>query len=203
MSQADEQDLLEQCRQGSPGGREKFVRRYGALVRWAIQKTLSESPVSSLDADDLFQDTFIKIFSPGVLEGVRDSGAIKSWLVLLACRTTLDAIRVLSRRLKREAPLGIDGADEFFELQMDPAAVVAEGALDQLTRQEAEAAVTSLIDRLTERERAIVRFYYMSRMTHTKIGEVMGLPKDTVATILRRCRENLRIALERRGHGPK
>lgn len=192
-----DRDLLEACRGGSPGARDRFARRFGGLVHWAVRKTLGESPSARVEIADVFQDAFRKMFEPGALDAVRDAEALKSWIVVVACRAALDAGRRGSRRRGHEIPLETTiGEGLAVEDRPDPADGPAQRALDA----EKSRLVREVLDTLPPRERACVRFHYLEGWTHARIGELLGLSENTVATIIRRCRDGLRKALEKRGY---
>ena len=192
--ESPERDLLEAIRQGSAPAREQFVRRYAGLVRWAVTKTLNEGPVSSVEADDVFQEVFRKFFEPGALDALRDPLAIKTWIVVAACRTALDARRVGGRRGARETTL-----EELLPHDAEKMAAPSAPGTDLMEREKSDL-IRALLDRLPPRERACLRFCYEEGLTHSRIAEILGLPEATVSTIIRRTRDSLREALKHRGY---
>lgn len=199
----EDPELLEGCRRGSAPAREAFVRRYAGLVQWAVRKTLGGESCG-VEAADVFQEVFRKVFEPGALESLRDAQAVKGWLVVVSCRAALDAGRSAARRFSRESPLealDVHSADEFADAAAGPGGAEpgvnpAQAVIDQ----EKKRIVREAIELLGPRERACVRYHYEEGWTHARIGELLGLSKDAVSAILHRCRERLRGLLEEGGY---
>lgn len=189
-------ELLEACRRGSAEARERFVRRFGGLVRWSVQKTLGEKPSVPAEPDDVFQEVFRRLFEPGGLDGVRDPQVFKTWLVVVACRAALDALKRAGRSRQTHVPLDEAEPGQEGWLAADPSTDPAE----QMLEREKLRLVEETVNALPPRDRACVRYHYLEGWSLEKIGSIMGLPKGTVATVVRRARQSLRRAFERHGY---
>lgn len=120
----------------------EFVRASQGDV-WRLHAHL----VGREEADDLTQDTYIRVF--GALPRFRGESSARTWLLTIARRTAIDAIRTLSRR--RALPLR-RGRDE-----PDPAGrIAAELLLDGLDADRREAFVLTQVVGLSYADAALV-----------------------------------------------
>src|SRR5918998_1098684 len=105
-------ELVGRCRTGDERAWAELVERYSRYV-YAI--SVRGFRLSPHDADDVFQDTFARIYDR--LDALRDDEAFRPWLAQLTRRLFLDRIRENSRT---------QGLDEVAELD------VAADALERL-----------------------------------------------------------------------
>lgn len=148
---------------------------------------------SRQEADDLYQDTFLKAME---LEGKLDlSNNPKSYLLSVALRIWKNRKRKYARR-NRIAPL--QSIMEEKDLDAD-AALRGETELspeEQILNREERMAVRQAVDRLPDRMRATVLLYYMEDMPVKEVAAVMRIPAGTVLSRLHQARKILRKELE-------
>lgn len=190
--------LLDACLRGEPGAWEEFVRRYSRLVYWSINRTLDRSRFAGRTdlAADLFQDSFRKIFDRKEMLRLDDPAGVKKFLVVLAANLTLDRLKALSREEGRS--VFIDAAEEgapAFESLESPGA----GPADMAHAREKEAVVAGVLETLSPKERACLEMSVFDGRSHREIGLVLGLPQDTVSSLVRRTKEKVRQKLVEKG----
>jgi RNA polymerase sigma-70 factor (ECF subfamily) len=143
--------------------------RFVYQVAWTVLR-------NAHDAEDVVQETFLKLYRTGSWERIADE---RAFLARTAWR--LAVARTRGRRPEAAAP-------EACDTSADPERSAI--AADMHT------VVQRLIDELPEDLRMPLAFSAISEMTSSAIGEVMGIPEGTVRTRIMRAREILRRKLE-------
>lgn len=142
--------------------------RFVFQVAWAVLR-------NAQDAEDVAQETFLKLYRTGSWERIEDERAFLA-------RT---AWRLAVRRIRgHRAPEAID---ERLDLAADPErSAIASNMND---------AVQRLIDALPEEMRVPLALSSVDELTSREIAVVMGIPEGTVRTRIMRAREILRSKL--------
>ena len=129
-------------------------------------------------AEDAVQETFIKAFR--ALDTFRGDCSEKTWLTRIAINTCRDMRRgSWFRHIDRKASL---------EMLPEAAVQPAEEKLD----------LTIAVMNLPTKCREAIMLYYYQDMDTAEIGAVLGIAHSSVSNRLRRGRDLLRKALERR-----
>lgn len=185
-------ELIQGCLDRRPGYWDVFVERYGRLIRWALMRTLERAGAAMADrlSADVFQEVFRRILQNDELLRLRRTESLKTYLVVLATRTALDALRSSIRSERRSTE--ISGADEEHPI---PAPDPSMGLLEQ----ERAAVLRSLLGALPYRERTCLELHFVHERTHREIALILGIPQDTVSTVIRRTRERLEQLLRKKG----
>ena len=66
-------------------------------------------------------------------------------------------------------------------------------------RRERDAAIYEVLRRLPRRERRCVELHYLGGKTHRQIAKSLHVPQDTVSTIIRRSRKELKAKFIKKG----
>ena len=155
-----------------------------ARIRWIVDehselvtRTLRNAGVPRADLDDEVQRTFI--IAARRLDDMQ-LGAERAFLCQVALNLAWHARRSLARR--REVPS--DQMPEPIETRATP-----EELIDRMQiRQHLDA----IVDRLDESLRAVFKLFVIDEMNLAEIAQLLGVPRGTVASRLRRAREQLR-----------
>ena len=91
---------------------------------------------------------------------------------------------------------------ETLEAEEGGAGVEPRGPAAAAASAERERILGEVFSQLPPRERECFELHYLDGLTHRQIGERLGLPQDTVSTVLRRTKERLREILRQRGLEP-
>jgi RNA polymerase sigma-70 factor (ECF subfamily) len=120
------------------------------------------------DAEDLVQDTFLKIWRNGsAFEPVR--GSLETWILLSARSLAIDLLRhrsVEARKLSSQAPVS-EASDE--------AGPEHHAEVADLVRR-AGAAMADL----SHRQRSVLELQYLGERSTKEVAEVLGIPRGTV-----------------------
>jgi len=120
------------------------------------------------DAEDLVQDTFLKIWRTGsAFDPVR--GPLEAWILLSARSLAIDLLRhrsVAARKLS-SPPKVSEASDE--------AGPEWHAVVGDLFQRASEA-----MARLPQRQRSVLELTYLGQLSTKEAAEVMGIPRGTV-----------------------
>jgi len=142
------------------------------------------------DAEDVVQETFLRVHRSGELPNVRE---VRPWLARIAWRVALDRVHP-----RQEVALGPMMEAGF------QAHAKETGAEQLLVEQEQVELLHRLIVTLPEELRHALVLSTVEEMNSVEIGKVLGIPETTVRTRLFRARQILKEKLAawmEGGHG--
>lgn len=151
---------------------ELLVRRYQSPLRNFLRRL---TRADSERADDLAQDTFLKVYTS--IDTYKGQASFSTWLYRIAYNTFLND--------QRRQVVGA----EFDEAQHAPVADTAPAAGD-------EADVDVALRQLSARQRAIFDLHYKKGMTHQEVSSALEVPLGTVKSDLTRGRDRLKEILK-------
>lgn len=169
-------DLVQMYGEGDSDAFDALFDRHHAAVYNFARMMLGRAD----GADDVLQDVFLAVARAA--RAYQPRGRFRAWLLRLTRNHCLN--RLQSERLRRR--------------------VLAEGSLDiaeapsgepsppeQLDRDERLARLRVLIAELPERQREAIVLYAFEQMSYQEIGDVLGMPINTVKTLIHRARAAL------------
>jgi RNA polymerase sigma-70 factor (ECF subfamily) len=183
---ADDADTLRKCREGDEQAYREIVERYQRQVYSLAMRMVR----SAEDAEDLTQDTFVRMFK--AIDRYDSNRPFAAWLMTIATRLSIDHIR---RRKVRPLPLVREEAGTHEEQTID---VEDPGLLpDEIaSHREEEQQTQSLIDSLPPHYRIVVLLRHQQDLSYEEIAESLDLPIGTVKARIHRARALLRQRLE-------
>ena len=147
-----------------------------------VWRSLRRLGVREADVDDAAQKVFMTLSRKLVDVSV---GGEKAFLFAIATRIAANERRSAMR--KREAPIedmGVDGpADDSMHRELE--------------RRDARAMLDMALDSLTPELREVFVLFELEELTGAEVAEVVGIPSGTVASRLRRAREEVTLVLKR------
>ncbi len=184
-----DEELVNGCLAGNKKSWDIFVERYAKLIYWSIRKTLNASAFSKRAhwVDEIFQEVFEKFLENNILASLENVKSLKGFICITACHLTLDKIKAASRREIKSVSIE---AGVLLE-SLDPAS--------QALSKEKETLVENALGGLSEKERFCIELHYLEGRTHNEISGILGLPQDTVSTIIRRSKEKMKKSFEEKG----
>ena len=185
MQGVEHSDLIERCINKDRAAWDEFVERYCRLVFWAIGEKLKRlcGQCAETDAEDIFQEIFVSLWSKDKLKTVRNRKNIKPWLVMVAGNATLDYLR----RKKPAVPV-----------QQNIPSRVTTNPRYLAQQKELRLLIERVLDALPARETLLFKLSYLQGMTHREISEMLNIPLNTVSTVIKRARD--KIASKIRGN---
>jgi len=178
-------ELVQQCRRGDPQAWEQLIAEYRGLV-YSICLPFANSRE---DAEDLVQDTFVKIWhNLGSYDPSR--GELKSWISTVARNQRVDRFRRDSQqRHTQSLDEGWDHSDTLSlsdrlpDLNPSPADSAA-------TRQVIEM-VTRAVEQVAPEMREVVKLRFIFEMDNQEIAHRLRIPEGTVKSRTSRGRVQL------------
>lgn len=140
------------------------------------------------EADDLYQDTFLKVFEMGEKLVIRSNP--KSFLMSVALNLYRNYKRKLSVRQR------IAGAAEYEDEMVDSVVSTQRAVEDAMVSDEERGIVRQMVQKLPDKYRIPILLYYMEELSITEIVGILQMSENTVKTRLRRAKKILREKLE-------
>jgi RNA polymerase sigma-70 factor (ECF subfamily) len=176
----DDAPLLARLRAGDARAFEELVTTYQHRVFAVSLRMLS----NRAEAEEIAQETFLRAHR--ALAEFRGEARLGTWLYAIASRLCLNRLASGPRRHERSDDIALSQAP-------------AEGAdaVGALERDELAAALHEAVAALPEERRIVVVLRDLEGLSYEDIGEVLGVPLNTVRTRLHRARLDLKAKLER------
>lgn len=191
QGRAQEDELLKSCLSGSEEAWAIFVGRFAQLVRWAIKARILNSrlAIDEDEIDDIFQQTFADIWRNNRLKALKNARSLSSWLVIVSQNAAINFARKKNRLLQAQAE---ELGEHTAQTSNNPRTEAHSSQLDKT--------VEELISALPLKERRIISLELFYDLKHREIANIMGLPINTVSTIISRIKVELRDKLTERGY---
>lgn len=187
----DDLPLLRRCLQADPGGWDQFVRRFSpaleSAVRLTFLRTLSFIPET--DVENVLQDLYLRLYEDDFrrLRSFQARCPLRLWLRSLAVRHALNHLRSEGLRGRWKAP-DFDG----LPLEAPPP--------DDQDRREESLRLRELLDGLPPVSRAALKMFYFDGLPYRAISAALGVPVQTLGSIISRARHRLRELARGRSH---
>jgi RNA polymerase sigma-70 factor (ECF subfamily) len=135
------------------------------------------------DAEDLVQDTFLKVWRTGSRFDSR-RGSLDVWILLIARSLAIDLLR---RRALETRNLSSEPSRSEVSVEPGPEGYAEHRDLIQRARK--------AMDRLPSGQRSAVKLAYLGERSSTQVAELEGIPLGTVKSRIRLGLLNLRAAM--------
>ena len=175
-----DRDLIRAYREGDERAFETLLNRYQSGVFSKIVFVVRDHEV----ANDLFQDTWIKVVK--VLKSGKyvEEGKFGPWVMRIAHNAAIDHFR---RNRKKRMVRPTDEFDIFDTLAHD-----APNAMDTMVQEEVLTELRQLIPALPEEQRAVVKMRLEQQYSFKEIAEETGVSINTALGRMRYALINLR-----------
>lgn len=176
LDTASDQTLADRAADGDLRAFEVLVRRYGALMRVYATRVLG----SNDETDDVVQESFITAWQQ--LRTLEDGSAVKSWLMRIVSRKSIDRLRA------RRSHINIDDTD---------APAPESHAPHVLAEVESQTeALSRVLAALPEDQRRCWTLRELAENSYGDIAAELDLPLSTVRGLLARARKTLLREME-------
>jgi RNA polymerase sigma-70 factor (ECF subfamily) len=147
------------------------------------------------EADDLFQDTWIKVFAN--IDSFDESKSFETWLYTI----TLNCYRDKYRKAKRWLNRIIDFTDSDTKNNiLENAKSILGLPEEEYCQGEARKKVQEAVDKLDDKHRLPLVLYYFKSLSYKEIGEILGIPEGTVKSRINTAKKKLKYILEEEGY---
>lgn len=177
LESADDRTIVGRAADGDTRAFEVLVRRYAGLMRVVARNVLG----SNSDIDDVVQESFIVAWQR--LETLQDPSVVKSWLLRIVTRRSLDRLRAG----RGELPLD-DSVRAMPSTQPSPESAAMSRSF--------EAAVATALASLSEDQRRCWVLRTVAEYSYSEIASELLLPESTVRGLLARARTRMSHELE-------
>ena len=142
-------------------------------------------------ADDVFQDTFVKVIKNLRLGKYKDEGRFLSWVMRIAHNIIMDHFRKINRLPKHESKHeDLDVLDRLVEQ--------SSSIEDLMIETQIHADLSLLIDELPQTQKEVLRMRLFQEMSFKDIGEQTGVSINTALGRMRYAVLNLKKLIEER-----
>jgi len=178
--------LADRIRAGDAAAERELVERYSRGVKVILRNAGANAPA----VDDLHQETF-RIALEKIRRGdLRDAAGLSGFISSLARNLAIDHFR-RGRRSATDDPATLESVQS-----LEP------GALDRMVASEQARVVRQVLEELgTDRDREILRRFYLSSEAKEKICEELGLSSLQFNRVLYRARERYRELYKKASSG--
>jgi RNA polymerase sigma-70 factor (ECF subfamily) len=178
MNQTPELSLLQQIQAGNEEALVALHTQYANLVYSIAYRVLNDQ----MGAEEVTQDTFLRVWNKSYTYDP-DKGRFVTWLLTVARRLAIDALRLRQRREPQAGTLFMDEDPQLWE------SVLTDDGGGDLRRT-----LLSVLRELPNEQRELIELVYFYGMTHNDIAESMHIPLGTVKTRIRLGMQKLRQA---------
>ncbi len=183
LKQMSDQELVILYTGGTEAAFEELLKRHQSKVYTSIYLLVKDHYI----AEDIFQETFIKVINTLKAGRYNDEGKFLPWVIRIGHNLVIDHFR----REKR-SPLVTDseGNDIFATI-----AVFDESAEDILLRNQAHNDIRSMIQLLPEEQREVLIMRHYADLSFKEIADVTNVSINTALGRMRYALTNLRKML--------
>lgn len=177
------------CVRGVPAAINAFHRRYGTV----ISRVLSRRGADTHLADDVAQAVYesLLVAPPGLapkIASYKGTGPLRSWVATATATTLMMARRAAGRR--PEQPSESEGPlDLAITADIDPEL----SYLKDHYRPQVEDAIAQALERLSDRERTLLRLHLGQQMSIDQLGVMYGINRATAARWLAAARQSVLV----------
>jgi RNA polymerase sigma-70 factor, ECF subfamily len=171
---AETDDLVERCKTGNSAAFRELFRAHRNDVARLVQRMLGHTP----DLEDVVQEVFLQVHRS--IGDFRGQSRLSTWLY----RVTVNVV-LMHRRAARSRPVWTDAPESLVPADTQPLPD------EKLARQRRIAAFYRLLDRLSDKKRAVFVLHELEGLAPAEIGKIVEAPVLTVRTRLFYARREL------------
>jgi RNA polymerase sigma-70 factor (ECF subfamily) len=169
MPRDAEAGLMAALVQKEPEAAETLYARYASRI-YGLGLVLLKNEA---DAEDLVQDTFLKVWRTGSAFDAQ-RGSLDVWILLTARSLAIDLLRRRALEARKQS-----SEPSRFEASGEPGPEWHAEQRDLIQR------ARKAIDRLPPRQRSAVVLAYLGQRSSTEVAEIQGVPRGTVKSRIR------------------
>jgi RNA polymerase sigma-70 factor (ECF subfamily) len=189
----EEKELLEGCIARDEKAWKHFLHTYDRCIYGAILSLLGKFSIHESEvADDIFASVIEKLLVKdcAALRRFKWNSKLSTWLVSVARNKTYDYLRGLKRRPNVSLDAPIDEDSKLEDVISDD--------LDLDRDIEVRLTVGEALDMVPDKDRLILKLYYIEGMKEKEIGELVDLSVDAVSARKSRALKKLRAFVRKK-----
>lgn len=180
QQKASDNELIALYLKGDERGLEDLIYRHKSRIYTSIFLLIKDKDL----ANDLFQDTFIKVINTLRSGNYQEEGKFLPWVLRIAHNLVIDYFRK-----EKRMPMVHDTEDDsvFRSIKIDD-----ENIEDQIIRKQIHKEVRLLIDELPDDQREVVMMRHYANMSFKEIADIMDCSVNTALGRMRYALLNMR-----------
>lgn len=182
--QISDQQLIKNYRNGNEACFEMLLKRYKSKVFTTIFLIVNDRYI----AEDIFQETFIKVLKTLKSEKYTEEGKYLPWVMTIARNLSIDYFRKTSKMPKM---INSSGEDVFKNLQ-----IFDDSREEQIIQNQNEAKVRELIKLLPKEQQEVLVLRHYGDLSFKEISEITKVSINTALGRMRYALQNLRRMIE-------
>jgi RNA polymerase sigma factor (sigma-70 family) len=180
-----DQELIRNYVHGNEASLETLVKRHQRSIYTAIYMLIRDRNL----ADDIFQETFIKIIHTLKNGNYNEEGKFLPWAARVARNLCIDYIR----KMKRDVTITDTAGNDLFSYL----SIAEEPKEDAIIRHQSEQNVRDLIRLLPEEQRQVLIMRHWGNMSFKEIADATGVSINTALGRMRYALTNLRRMMDK------
>ena len=177
----NDQELVQAYIKGDPSAIEILINRHRSKVYTYILLTIKNQPL----AEDLFQETFIKVIQSLRIGKYRDNGRFLSWVIRIAHNLIIDHFR---KEKQMNAVSNDDSVVDLFNSKK-----LSDDNIEELiVNSQIKAEIRSLINELPDDQREVVLLRHYGGLSFKEIADQTDVSINTALGRMRYALINLR-----------
>ena len=185
----DDRDLVNAYINGEEKAFEALLMRHKDKIYRFIHMKVRDSAL----AQDIFQDTFIKVVNTLKAGNYNEEGKFLPWAMRIAHNLVIDFFRKNNKvRMISESTSTRDDFNIFHTLKLED-----ENIQDEITRVELETQMVDLLEHLPDSQRDILKMRIFKEMSFKDIAELEDISINTALGRMRYALINLRKLIEK------
>ncbi len=188
MEREDDVQLIRKILSGDDAAFSILVEKYQKSVHALAWRKIQDFHY----AEEIMQDTFLRAYRK--LPTLKNPEQFAGWLHVIANRLCIDWMRSQKSVMQSLEDTPVEEVEESSYTHH-----ISERRMTERTEHYHEL-VKRLLEKLPEKERAVVTLYYLDEMSTREIGRFMGMSVNTITSRLHRARKRLQTDPEFFGH---
>lgn len=184
MNNKSDQELIHAYIQGDEMGLKVLIDRYKTKIYTSIYIRVKDEFL----AEDIFQETFIKVINTLKAGRYNDEGKFLPWVIRIANNMVIDHFR---REKRAPVVVDADGYDIFESLNF-----ADEGLEGKLVREQQDVDLKRLIQLLPDDQKEVLIMRHFCDMSFKEIADVTDVSINTALGRMRYALSNLRKMIE-------
>lgn len=179
-----DQILIQLAQSGNNDAIAEIVKRYQNKVFTTIFYLVKDKYI----AEDLFQDTFIKVMNHIRGNKYVEQGKLGSWIVRIAHNLCIDYFR----KAKQQAKIVDSNGEDIFSYML----FSEENAEKKMIKQENSNKVQMLIEQLPESQKEVLLLRIYGELSFKEIAQITGVSINTALGRMRYALNNIKKQIE-------
>ncbi|MBL1279131.1 MAG: sigma-70 family RNA polymerase sigma factor [Fluviicola sp.] len=189
MNNIDDRELINQYLSGDEKAFEALLMRHKERIFRFIYMKIRDNAL----AQDIFQDTFIKVVNTLKAGNYNEEGKFLPWAMRIAHNLVIDHFRKHNKvRFVSESSSMRDDYNVFHTLKLED-----ENVQEEMTRVELEGQMVELVEHLPDTQRDILKMRIFKEMSFKDIADVEGISINTALGRMRYALINLRKLIDK------